>query len=120
MVIYAKNLYLQVALIGVSAVQDVTLSAGMDILIKYLQQSPVSPIQAEFVEKADVPALATAVTLHRSSHAQTVYSFNFENVSTLDQELIPARLREVLEAELAGGFNLFRMEEIVDHTLQEV
>lgn len=90
-----------------------------DILITYLLHSPISPIQAEFVENND-GALATSVTVTKSSHNQTIYCFNFENVKTEDQELIAPRLRELFQNQmLAEVFDSNRMEFIVGHCCQE-
>ncbi|XP_035707398.1 uncharacterized protein LOC110848296 [Folsomia candida] len=98
-----------------TASSEVTLSAGMDILIAYLVASPISPVQTAFVATGE----ASGVTLTKSGNVQTVYCFNFENVPTHGQEGVGPKLRKVLEEEYNGKFNPERMEMVVGRCCQE-
>jgi Zn-dependent M16 (insulinase) family peptidase len=89
----------------------------MNLLMQYLLDSPVAPVQLEFVEKQD--AISSHVHLTEITHTQKIFCINFESIPEEKMRSVPAILRNLLARQCTGEFDPERMEFIVNHCYQK-
>lgn len=72
------------------------------VLLRYLSDTSVSPLQREFVEIADPYASQVAFNIYENS--ESFLHFTFENVPMNKIDLIPDKLHTILKNVAEGNF----------------
>lgn len=75
------------------------------MLLRYLSDTSVSPLQRDFVEIPDPYASQIAFNINENS--ESFLYFTFENVPMNKIDLIPNKLKTILENIAEGNRNMF-------------
>ncbi|XP_069695441.1 uncharacterized protein C05D11.1-like [Periplaneta americana] len=104
---------------GPSAVKELYRMGACLILLKYLTDTSVSPLQKEFVEIDD--PYASKISYSLAENSESMLYLMFENVPTEKIELVKDRLHEVLGAIINGTekLDMKRMHTVIHRHILE-
>ncbi|KAL2732287.1 uncharacterized protein V1477_014528 [Vespula maculifrons] len=102
---------------GPSCVHEIYDRIGCSLLLKYLTDTPVSPLQEDFVEMKDPYASNVAYSLCENS--VSILYIIFENVPKPKIPLFSSRLSEVLKEIYEIGIDMKRMKTVIHRSMLE-
>lgn len=102
---------------GPSVVNEIYDCLGCSLLAKYLTDTPVSPLQKEFVEK-DSP-YASNVDYCQYNYLTSTLCLRFENVPKDKISLIKEPLIKVFNDIYSNGIDMKRMKTVVHRSILE-
>lgn len=104
---------------GPSAVKELYRMDACLILLRYLTETPVSPLQKEFVETDD--PYASKVSCCLTENSESMLYVTFENVPTEKIDLVKNRLFEILGAIASGSekLDMKRMHTVIHKHISE-
>ncbi|KAL2723884.1 uncharacterized protein V1478_008397 [Vespula squamosa] len=103
---------------GPSCVHEIYDRTGCSLLLKYLTDTPVSPLQKDFVEMKDPYASNVGYSLCENS--VSILYIVFENVPKPKIPLFSTRLSEVLKQIYANGIDMKRMKSVIHRSMLEI
>lgn len=103
---------------GPSVVSQLYDYLGCSLLLKYLTDTSVSPLQKEFVERDDPYASNVNCALYEFSIS--ALSFEFENVPKIKIPLIKESLMKILNNICDKGIDMKRMKTLIHKSILEL
>ncbi|XP_076642310.1 uncharacterized protein C05D11.1 [Halictus rubicundus] len=100
-----------------SSVDDIYTFIACDLLLKYLTDTSVSPLEKEFLEIAD--PYASNVTYFSCEYAVSLLCLEFENVPKSKITLVKDQLLKTLNDVYKNGIDIKRMKTVVHRSILE-
>lgn len=111
-----KELIVYVGFRGPSAINEVQTVAAIRILLEYLVDSTVSPLQLAFVENED--PTCSGVSYAEMENSRTTFYLEFEGVHPEKKSDLLPKLKTTLEKQVRK-FDLERMKDVIKKNYQE-